>query len=80
MGDYQKRDRRTSAGESALQLRCPGSGTGEANMFDGVTYVHPNYDPIIHEGESAATVIVMNAGPLHSRTTRVAPPACGRRS
>jgi hypothetical protein len=32
-------------------------------MFDGITYVDPNHDPIIHEGEDAATVIVMNAGP-----------------
>jgi hypothetical protein len=33
-------------------------------MFDGVTYIDPNHDPIIHEGEDAATVIVMNAGPF----------------
>jgi hypothetical protein len=32
-------------------------------MFDGITYVDPTHDPIIHEGEHAATVIVMNAGP-----------------
>lgn len=32
-------------------------------MFDGVTYVDPNYAPIIHEGRDRATVVVMNAGP-----------------
>lgn len=32
-------------------------------MFDGVTYVDPTYNPIIHEGRDSATVVVMNAGP-----------------
>jgi len=32
-------------------------------MSDGITYVDTSHDPIIHEGEDAATVIVMNAGP-----------------
>jgi hypothetical protein len=32
-------------------------------MWDGVTYVDPNHDPIIHEGRVAATAIVTNAGP-----------------
>jgi len=32
-------------------------------MWDGVTYVDPSHDPIIHEGFRAASVIVANAGP-----------------
>ena len=32
-------------------------------MWDGVTYVDPTHDPIIHEGFAAATVVVTNAGP-----------------
>ncbi|MDR6859833.1 hypothetical protein [Variovorax guangxiensis] len=36
-------------------------------MWDGVTYVEPSHDPIIHEGEDSATVVVTNAGPATVR-------------
>jgi hypothetical protein len=36
-------------------------------MFDGVTYVDPTHNPIIHEGRDSATVVVMNAGPFAVR-------------
>lgn len=31
--------------------------------MDGVTYVEPSYNPIIHEGLEPVTVVVTNAGP-----------------
>lgn len=36
-------------------------------MWDGVTYVEPRHDPIIHEGREAATVVINNAGPADVR-------------
>jgi hypothetical protein len=32
-------------------------------MWDGITYVDQNHNPIISEGKNAARVIVTNAGP-----------------
>jgi hypothetical protein len=32
-------------------------------MWDGVVYVDPTHNPIIHEGLETATVVVTNAGP-----------------
>jgi len=33
------------------------------SAMDGVTYVEPNHNPIIHEGMEPATVVITNAGP-----------------
>lgn len=38
-------------------------------MWDGVTYVEPNYAPIIHEGHEPATVVIVNAGPASIRVS-----------
>ena len=54
---------RSANRQSLLQCCFTGGKTGGVRMFDGVSYVDPNHDPIIHEGEDSATVIVMNAGP-----------------
>jgi hypothetical protein len=32
-------------------------------MWDGITHVAPNHDPIIYEGLRPATLVVTNAGP-----------------
>jgi hypothetical protein len=36
-------------------------------MWDGVTYVEPSHDPVIHEGYEQATLVIHNAGPANVR-------------